>query len=90
MAELLTEDYIYEKDMEYNDRFEERLWLTVPGSVARKYVKIPENAEKLNKLLSEKRYANPVFKKGDSGLLRWLRMVKNHLKQHSNYKKYYR
>ena len=90
VAELLTEDYIYEKDMEYNDRFEERLWLTVPGSVARKYVKIPENAEKLNKLLSEKRYANPVFKKGDSGLLRWLRMVKNHLKQHSNYKKYYR
>lgn len=89
VAEYFAEDRVYERDLEYRDDFEERLWLTVPGSVAKKYVKLPENAEKLNRLLREGKYVNPVFKKGDNHPVRWLRMMKTHLKQHSNFKKYY-
>lgn len=89
VAEYLVEDWVYGRELEYRDDFSERLWLTVPAGVARKYVKQPENAEKLNRLLKEGKYVNPVFRKGDNGFMRWLRMVKTHLKQYSNFKKYY-
>ena len=90
VAKLLVEDYIYEKEIPYSDKFEDRLWLTVPKGVARKYVKEPENLKHLNRLIREDKYVNPVFKKGDNNVIRTLRMLKTHFKQYSNYRTYYK
>jgi D-aspartate ligase len=64
--------------------------MTVPKGVAFKYVKQPENIAKMKELISAGKYVNPVFKKGDNKLMRFLRMAKNHIKQYSNYSKYYK
>ncbi len=90
VAKYFTEDYIFNKELEYRDDFKDRLWLTVPKGVARKYVKDPENLKHLNRLLASGEYVNPVYNKGDNNFVRWLRMTKNHFKQYSNYKTYYK
>ena len=89
VAKYFVEDYIYGNDIAYRDDFIESLWLTVPKGVARKYVREPENAAKLNRLLESGEYVNPVFKKGDGGFWRTIRMLKNHVCQYEYFKKYY-
>lgn len=90
VAKYFVEDYIYGKELEYDDNYRENLWMTVPKGVAFKYVKQPENIAKMKELISAGKYVNPVFKKGDNKLMRFLRMAKNHIKQYSNYSKYYK
>lgn len=90
VARYFVEDYIYNTELEYDDRFRENLWLTVPERVAFKYVKQPENISEMKRLISEGKVVNPVFKRGDMKFMRFLRMMKNHIKQYSNFKKYYR
>ena len=90
VARYFVEDYIYKIELEYDDRFRENLWLTVPERVAFKYVKQPENISEMKRLISEGKVVNPVFKRGDMKFMRFLRMMKNHIKQYSNFKKYYR
>ena len=90
VARYFVEDYIYNTELEYDDRFRENLWLTVPERVAFKYVKQPENISEMKRLISEGKVVNPVFKRGDIKFMRFLRMMKNHIKQYSNFKKYYR
>jgi D-aspartate ligase len=90
VAKYFVEDYIYGRKLEYDDNYRENLWMTVPKGVAFKYVKQPENITKMKELISDGKYVNPVFKKGDNKLMRFLRMAKNHIKQYSNYSKYYK
>ena len=90
VARYFVEDYIYKTELEYDDRFRENLWLTVPERVAFKYVKQPDNISEMKRLISEGKVVNPVFKRGDMKFMRFLRMMKNHIKQYSNFKKYYR
>ena len=90
VARYFVEDYIYNTELEYDDRFRENLWLTVPERVAFKYVKQPENISEMKRLISEGKVVNPVVKRGDMKFMRFLRMMKNHIKQYSNFKKYYR
>ena len=90
VARYFVEDYIYKTELEYDDRFRENLWLTVPERVAFKYVKQPENISEMKRLIRAGKVVNPVFKRGDMKFMRFLRMMKNHIKQYSNFKKYYR
>lgn len=90
VAGYFVEDYILGREIRYDDRFKERLWLTVPKGVARKYVKNPDNLRNLNRLLKSGAYINPVFMKGDDNPMRTLRMLKNHFRQYSNFSRYYR
>lgn len=90
VARYFVEDYIYNTELEYDDRFRENLWLTVPERVAFKYVKQPENISEMKRLIRAGKVVNPVFKRGDMKFMRFLRMMKNHIKQYSNFKKYYR
>ena len=46
-------------------------------------------AARKRRLLKEKKMVNPVFKRGDFKPRRYLAMVKNHLRQFGNFKKYY-
>lgn len=90
VAKYFVEDYIYDKELPYEEATEEHLWMTVPKGVAYKHVKNPEYVAKMKKLVSEGKVVNPVFKKGDLKLNRFLRMVKTHLKQYSYFDKYYK
>ena len=61
----------------------------MPKGVAKKYIYEEENVAKLNKLLKEKRYVNPIFMKGDNGFYRFAHMMKNHLSHYKKFKTYY-
>lgn len=89
VAKYFVEDYIYHNELPYEEATEEHLWMTVPKGVAYKHVKNPEYVAKMKKLVSEGKMVNPVFKKGDLGLNRFLRMVKTHLKQYKYFDTYY-
>ncbi|MGN0704082.1 MAG: ATP-grasp domain-containing protein [Lentihominibacter sp.] len=90
VARYVVEDCIYGRELEYEDSFRENLWMTVPKGVAFRYVKQPENISKMKELIRAGKMVNPVFKRGDMKFMRFLRMMKNHIKQYSNFKKYYR
>lgn len=90
VAKYFVEDYIYNRELPYEEATEEHLWMTVPKGVAYKHVKNPEYVAKMKKLVSEGKMVNPVFKKGDLKLNRFLRMVKTHLKQYKYFNTYYK
>ena len=85
----VVEEYVYGKELPLEFAKEEHLWMTVPKAVAFKYIKEEANREKMRRLLKEKKMVNPVFKRGDFKPRRYLAMVKNHLRQFGNFKKYY-
>lgn len=90
VARYFVEEFVYQNVLPFEIAKEEHLWMVVPKGVARKYVKEPENLEKLNRLIKEKKMVNPVFMKGDFTLMRWLRMVKNHFSHYKKFKTYYK
>lgn len=90
VAKYLVEDYIYNRELPYEEATEEHLWMTVPRGVAYKHVKNPEYVAKMKKLVSEGKVVNPVFKKGDLKPNRFLRMLKTHLKQYKYFDMYYK
>lgn len=90
VAKYFVEDYIYNRELPYEEATEEHLWMTVPKGVAYKHVKNPEYVAKMKKLVSEGKMVNPVFKRGDLKLNRFLRMVKTHLKQYKYFDTYYK
>ena len=90
VAKYIVEDYIYNKELPYEEATEEYLWMTVPKGVAFKHIKNPQYVAKMKKLIKEGRMVNPVFKRGDLRPMRFLRMAKTHLKQYSYFNKYYK
>ena len=90
VAKYFVEDYIYNKELPYEEATEEYLWMTVPKGVAYKHIKNPEYVAKMKKLVKEGKMVNPVFKRGDLKPMRFLRMLKTHLKQYSYFNQYYK
>ena len=64
--------------------------MTVPKGVAYKHIKNTEYVAKMKKLVKEGKMVNPVFKRGDLKPMRFLRMLKTHLKQYSYFNQYYK
>ena len=89
VAKYFVEEYIHGVDLPYETAKEEHLWLVVPKAVALKYVHDPLNKEKLERLLKEGKYVNPIFMKGEDSPVRNLRMLKQHYSHYNKYKKYY-
>lgn len=90
VARYFVEDYVYHKELPFQTAQEEYLWMVVPKAVAYKHVKDPQMIARMKKLVKQKKMVNPLFLRGDLGLKRYLRLVKNHLRQYSNYDKYYK
>ena len=90
VARYFVEEFINNNPLPFEIAKDEHLWMVVPKGVARKYIKQPENLEKLNRLIREGKVVNPIFMKGDFNFNRWLRMVKNHLSHYKKYKIYYK
>lgn len=90
VARYIVEDYVYNKDIPFKTAQDEYLWMVVPKAVAFKHVKDPEMIRRMKRLIKENKMVNPLFLRGDLGMKRYLRLVKNHLRQYSNYDKYYK
>lgn len=90
VAKYFVEDYIYHRDLPYEEATEEHLWMTVPKKVAYKHIKDPAMIARMKKLVKEGKMVNPVFMRGDLRPMRFLRMLKTHLKQYSYFDKYYK
>lgn len=90
VARYFVEDYVYNKELPFKTAQEEYLWMVVPKAVAYKHVKDPQMIARMKKLVKKKKMVNPLFLRGDLGMKRYLRLVKNHLRQYSNYDKYYK
>lgn len=90
VAECIVEDYVYGRELPLRYAREEHLWMVVPKAVAFKYVRDPESKAKMKRLIREKKVVNPSFMKGDLGMPRLARMIKNHISHFSKFKKYYK
>lgn len=90
IAKYVVEDYIYGRELSFEMARDEYLWMVVPARVALKHVQDPQMREKIKKLIRQKKMVNPLFMRGDLGMKRYLRLVKNHLRQYGNYDKYYK
>lgn len=90
VAKYLVEDYIENKEIPFQIAQKEYLWMVVPKYVAFKYVRDKETKKKMRQLIKEKKMVNPLFMRNDLGLKRYLRLVKNHLRQYGNFRKYYK
>ena len=75
--------------MKFKVAKDEHLWTVVPKGVAFKYVKDPANLKKLKRLYKSGKVCNPNFMKGDLGMPRLARMVKQHLSHYKKFKVYY-
>lgn len=90
IARYLVEDYIYNLEMPFEMAEKEALWSVVPDGVALRHVKDPALKAKMKRLIREKKQVNPLFMRGDLGLKRYMRLIKNHLRQYRNFNKYYK
>ncbi|MBQ9827946.1 MAG: ATP-grasp domain-containing protein [Lachnospiraceae bacterium] len=89
LAKYVVSEYIYGQELEFETAEEEHLWLVVPVRVARKYVHDKDCLNKLNRLLKENKYVDPMFMKGDNKIKRRLKILKDHFRHFGNFKKYY-
>ena len=64
--------------------------MVIPKGVAFKYVKDEDTKKLMKKLIADGRYVNPIFKEGDKGLNRTLRMLKTHFSHYKKFKTYYK
>ncbi len=67
-----------------------KMWIVVPRGVARKYIHNVDNLKKVNKMLKDGNYVNPLFMEGDNCIIRTLRMIKNHISHYKKYRIYYK
>lgn len=89
VAKYIVEEYIYGKELQFEMAKNEHLWMVVPKQVALKYVKEPQNQEKMRKLMKEKKVVNPVFMKGDLAPKRLYGLLRTYFSHFVKFKKYY-
>ena len=90
VAEYITEDFFYGKELPLKYAGEEHLWTVVPKGVALKYVKDPGLKTRMKKLWSSGEVVNPVFLKGDSKPDRMYRMIRTYFSHYVKFRKYYK
>ena len=87
-AKLLVDEYVEEKDLELNIIRAESLWTVVPNSVAFRYIKPQKYKDRMRKLMSEGKAANPLLYSEDKALKRRIRLFKSLMGHHIKFKKY--
>ena len=90
VAKYVVDEYVYGKEKEFEIAKDEHLWMVVPRTVARKYVKEPENLAKLNRLIKEGKWVNPVFMRGDLKWKRFYALARTYLSHFVKFHKYYK
>lgn len=88
LARYVVEDYIYNRDMQFEITKARNLWTVIPLKVAARYVKDGGDRALMEQLISEKKVINPLFMKGDNKLRRMLFLYKLQLSHYFKYRKY--
>ncbi len=88
LARYVVEDYIYNKELQFEVANARNLWTVVPLGVAFRYTGGEENLARMKRLVREKRVTNPLFMKGDNKLKRVLFLYKLHLSHYFKFRKY--
>ena len=88
VARYFVDDYIYDKEMEFQPADKENLWLVVPKKVAFEYIKPEEYRRRMKKLFDEGKYVNTLINPADNGLMRRLRIWKNIHRHYKNFATY--
>lgn len=88
LAKILVEDLIENKELDFVSAKNENLWMVVPKYVAFKYIKPLQYKNKMQELISFKKYINPLFYKEDKNIKRTLRLLKSSLGHVVKFKKY--
>jgi len=89
LAKYVTEEYIFNKDLQYEIANTEHLFIVVPMAVVYRYVKDKKYIDKIKQLINEKKSVNPLFLRGDYGLKRLIFLCKSQLSHFFKYRKYY-
>ena len=88
IAKYLVEDYIENKEIEEMIVANRNLWMVIPKKVAFKYIKPIEYKREMKDLICSGKFVNPLFYKGDNGILRRLRLEKSMIGHYFKYNKY--
>ncbi len=88
LARMVTEDWVFHRDMEFTLADRPLLWRVVPQKVANLYIAPPKYREQMDRLIKEGLVVNPLFYASDNGLIRRLRLWKSQRAHFRKYKKY--
>lgn len=89
LAKYVTEDYIYQKNHDFEIANNEFLWTVVPLRVVLNYVKDQGHVDRINDLIKTKKVINPLFMKGDNEPKRLAYLYKSHVSHFIKYRQYY-
>lgn len=87
-AKLLVDEYVEGKDTEPIIVRKESLWMVVPKSVAFRYIHPQKYKDRMRKLISEGKAANPLLYNADKAPGRRVRLFKSLMAHHLKFKKY--
>jgi D-aspartate ligase len=90
LAKYIVDDYIKNKQIDFDIVNVKHLWLVVPRSIALKYTKSEETKNEIKRLVKENKYVNPLFYKTDLGIKRLLYLIKSYFSHFRKFKKYYK
>jgi D-aspartate ligase len=90
LAKYVTEEYVYNRDIEFEIVKNINLWTVIPLRVAFKYVKDEDCVAKMKQLVAEKKVINPLFMDDDNDRKRKFFLIKSHFSHYLKYRKYYR
>lgn len=90
ITKFLIDDYILGENTDTVFPKADFLFTVLPKPVCLKYVKNPEQLEKMKTLYKNKNYCNPMFYKGDNNIIRRLALIKTHFSHYKKYKIYMR
>jgi D-aspartate ligase len=88
IAKYLVNDYIENIEIEEMTVVNRNLWMVVPKNVALKYINPTEYKKDIKDLIRSGKFVNPLFYKGDRGIIRRLRLEKSMIGHYFKYKKY--
>lgn len=88
LAKYITEDYIYNNDLGFTIADKEHLWTMIPIDIAYMYVKNKKYVNKMQDLVSQGLWVNPIFYKSDNKLKRKIRMDRLQKGQYEKFAKY--
>lgn len=89
IAEMIMDDYIYNKEIPLIFNENEYLWTAVPISIIYKYVSNPKLIKIAKDLINKKRYSRTLFYNKDMNIIRRLRLYRMDKAYFENYKKNY-
>jgi len=88
LAKLLVEDLVEQRELPFTMVTRPNLWRVVPRKVAFRYIPSACHSA-MRARMAAKEEENPIFYRADPAVMRWVRMMKNHLSHYQKFKRYY-